>query len=228
MIKYTINFDGMFASFGNVYSEEKYANESLALPENVLNHFKKEKHHSSVYLFDRGLISGSKLNQLCEQQGLLFVGRLLENRKLDIIEKRDCQNMEFKYGELLQDDLAHIYGSRERFNRNSNLVREQVLQPEQFRVIRFKSAETGKEILLITNVLVLREDGVFDFSANKIAELYKFRWDTVSELCRTIETFFRFLKQELNFSHFLSLNENGIQVVLYMSLITAMLVLLMR
>ena len=212
MIKYTINFDGMFASLGSIHSEEKYASESLALPENVLSHFKKDKHHSSVYLFDRGLSSGSKLNQMCEQDGLLFIGRLLENRKLEIIEKRDCQNAVFKYGELLQDDLVHIYGSQERLNKKGNLVREQVLQPEQFRVIRFKSAETGKEILLITNV--------FDFSAERIAELYKFRWD--------IETFFRFLKQELNFSHFLSLNENGIQVVLYITLITAMLVMIYK
>jgi len=38
----------------------------------------------------------------------------------------------------------------------------------------------------------------------------------------------RFLKQELNFSHFLSLNENGIQVVLYITLITAMLVMIYK
>lgn len=39
---------------------------------------------------------------------------------------------------------------------------------------------------------------------------------------------FRFLKQELNFSHFLSLNKNGIQVMLYMTLITAMLVMIYK
>ena len=149
---------------------------------------------------------------MCEQEGLLFIGRLLENRKLEITEKRDCQNAEFKYGKLLQDDLVHIYGLKERLKKNGKLVREQVLQAEQFRVIRFKSTETGKEILLITNI--------FDFSGEKIAELYRYRWD--------IETFFRFLKQELNFSRFLSLNENGIQVVLYMTLITAMLVMIYK
>lgn len=212
MIKYTINFDGMFASFCSVHSQEKYANESLALPENVLNHFKKEKHHSSVYLFDRGLSSGEKLNQFSEESGLFFVGRLLENRKLVIVKKRDCQAVDFKFGELLQDDLVHIYGSKEWITSKGNLTRQHVLQPEIFRVIRFKSGETGKEILLISNM--------FEVSAEKIAELYKRRWD--------IETFFRFLKQELNFSHFLSLNENGIQVVLYMTLITAMLVMIYK
>jgi hypothetical protein len=35
MLKYTINYDGMYGSFAKVHTEEKYAGESLALPENV-------------------------------------------------------------------------------------------------------------------------------------------------------------------------------------------------
>lgn len=46
--------------------------------------------------------------------------------------------------------------------------------------------------------------------------MYRRRWN--------IEVWFRFLKQELNFSHFLSLNENGIRIVLYMTLIVAILI----
>lgn len=90
--------------------------------------------------------------------------------------------------------------------------KRQVLRPEIYRVIRFMPENGAKAILLITNL--------FHLSANKIASMYKRRWD--------IEVFFRFLKQELNFSHFLSLNENGIQVVLYMTLITAMLVMIYK
>ncbi len=66
--------------------------------------------------------------------------------------------------------------------------------------------------LLITNVLEL--------PAQDIAKMYKRRWD--------IEVFFRFLKQELNFSHFVSLNKNGVQVVMYMTMITAMLVMIYK
>jgi hypothetical protein len=40
--------------------------------------------------------------------------------------------------------------------------------------------------------------------------------------------FFRFLKQELNLSHLVSLNKNGIKVMLYMSLIVAMMVLIYK
>jgi IS4 transposase len=42
-------------------------------------------------------------------------------------------------------------------------------------------------------------------SAKEIAQAYRRRWD--------IEVFFRFLKQELNVSHLVSLNTNAIQVV---------------
>jgi uncharacterized membrane protein YqhA len=40
--------------------------------------------------------------------------------------------------------------------------------------------------------------------------------------------FFRFLKQELNVSHLVSLNKNGMQVILYMTLIVAMMVLIYK
>jgi IS4 transposase len=50
--------------------------------------------------------------------------------------------------------------------------------------------------------------------------IYKLRWD--------IEVFFRFIKQELNFSHFLSTNINGIKMILYMTLILAMWILIYK
>ena len=79
-------------------------------------------------------------------------------------------------------------------------------------MIRFLVENKKEPIVLITNILHL--------CADEIAQMYRRRWD--------IEVFFRFLKQELNFSHLLSLNDNGIQVVLYMTLITAMLVMIYK
>ena len=73
-------------------------------------------------------------------------------------------------------------------------------------------AEKGKEYWFITND--------FKCSAKEIAQAYRRRWD--------IEVFFRFLKQELNVSHLVSLNRNGIQVILYMTLIAAIMVLIYK
>ena len=61
---------------------------------------------------------------------------------------------------------------------------------------------------------------IIDLSAAEICEVYKMRWD--------IEVFFRFLKQEFNLKHLVSRNENGIKVMLYMTLITAMLLLFIK
>jgi IS4 transposase len=55
---------------------------------------------------------------------------------------------------------------------------------------------------------------------SSIIAIYKKRWD--------IEVFFRFIKQELNFKHFISTNLNGISIILYMTLILAMLILVYK
>jgi IS4 transposase len=64
----------------------------------------------------------------------------------------------------------------------------------------------------LTNVLFL--------SAVEIADLYKSRWE--------IETFFKFIKQEMNFSHLLSRSENGIKVIMYLTMIAAILLTLYK
>ena len=205
MLKYTINFDGMFGSLGEIHKEARYSNECQALSENVIKHFKKFKDHSSVYLFDRGQCSATEFKSMKQEDGLLFVGRLLENRKLKMIEENPIERVEFNQGVLLKDSLAQLY-------RYDEKKHESILVEETYRIIRFRPNNGQEDLLLITNVLHL--------SAQKIAEMYRRRWD--------IEVFFRFLKQELNFSHFLSLSENGIQVILYMTLITAMLVMVYK
>src|SRR5690606_33604128 len=60
----------------------------------------------------------------------------------------------------------------------------------------------------------------FDLTAKVVAHYYRQRWD--------IEVFFRFIKQELNVSHLVSLCKNGIEVMIYMSLIAAMLLLIYK
>lgn len=65
----------------------------------------------------------------------------------------------------------------------------------------------GEALWFITNVKELL--------AGEVTELYKRRWE--------IEVFFKFLKQHLNFSHFINRSENGIKVTLYTTLIAAVL-----
>ena len=78
--------------------------------------------------------------------------------------------------------------------------------------------KTWKPWDLMTN-LPLSDDaqhaGPYTFA--ELGELFRQRWD--------IEVFFKFVKQHLNFSHLTSRCENGITVLLYMSLIAALLLI---
>jgi hypothetical protein len=212
MLKYTINYDGMYGSCAHVHKEEKYASESLALPENVIAHFKSSADHANVYIFDRGQSSAEAFSQMKSQRGLRFVGRLLENRRLHIIKDMDCTFKRFEQGQLKQDALVQLYKKETVIGKNGRPVRRQKLEDEIFRIIRFRPKDGKEDIILITNIL--------NFRAETIALMYRHRWD--------IEVFFRFLKQEVNFSHFISLSDNGIQVILYMTLITAMLIMIYK
>lgn len=61
---------------------------------------------------------------------------------------------------------------------------------------------------------------IADLSAYEIAAIYKQRWD--------IEPFFKFLKQHLNLTLLVARNINGIRVMIYMTLILAMLLIVYK
>jgi hypothetical protein len=75
-----------------------------------------------------------------------------------------------------------------------------------------------KPMVLMTN-LPLRSDheGAGPFTWAEVAEVYRQRWD--------IEVLFKLLKQHLGYAHLTSRSENGIRVMVYMSLIAALLLI---
>ena len=79
-------------------------------------------------------------------------------------------------------------------------------------------SRTWKPMALMTN-LPLREDreGAGPFTWSELADLYRKRWE--------IEVLFKFLKQYLGYAHLTSRSENGIRVMVYMSLIAALLLI---
>ena len=90
--------------------------------------------------------------------------------------------------------------------------KDHLFTKNEFRLIEGEIKETGEPIYWITNVL--------DLSPYEIAAIYKQRWE--------IEVFFKFIKQNLNFKHFVSRSENGIKVMLYMTLIAAILLIVYK
>jgi hypothetical protein len=153
MLKYTLNYDGMYGSCVATHTEEKYASESLALPENVLAHFKKTQDHANVYLFDRGQSSAESFSRMKSWKGLLFVGRLMENRKLHIVKELDTTAKRFEQGVLKQDAWVRLYKMEDTVGKNGKTIKKQVLTNEDIRVIRFCGTDRKEDILLITNIL---------------------------------------------------------------------------
>lgn len=72
--------------------------------------------------------------------------------------------------------------------------------------------------VLLTNLPLAADGaGAGPFTFPELTELYRCRWD--------IETFFKFLKQHLSYAHLTSRTENGITVMIWMALITALLLI---
>ena len=155
---------------------------------------------NSVVVFDRGL---QKRETLCKftDEDILFITRANENINYKLIKTfKKIKGKETSSLRLEKDMIVKLkYGKRE-------------FTEKEFRLIISKSLQTKKKLLFLTNIT--------DLSAEEITDIYKRRWD--------IEVFFKFLKQELNFKHFVSRTENGIKVMLYMTLILALLLIVYK
>lgn len=90
------------------------------------------------------------------------------------------------------------------------LIRKKEKKTEhKYRVIKAIIDKSSEEICFVTNIL--------DEDCYVIAELYKQRWE--------IESFFKFIKQHLNVKHLVSRDANGIKVMIYMTMILAILII---
>jgi len=82
-----------------------------------------------------------------------------------------------------------------------------------------RGTEPGWKPLVIMTNMPISEDGksIGPYSYVEVAQLYCDRWE--------IETFFKKIKGHLCFDHLLSRSENGIKIMIYMTLIAAMLMI---
>lgn len=199
-IKHTVAFDGNTPIMAELFTDKKYLSEDLTIPKIIFQTALKEK--NAIFLFDRGVQSRSTFNKM-SNENILFVTRINSSARYDVIENLDTGSSQEKAGTLkIQSDR------KIRFRKPSTHTCYQ----EEYRLITASNPVTKEEYYFLTNI--------FDQSTESILSFYKKRWD--------IEVFFRFLKQELNFSHLTSTSENGIQVMMYMTMIASMLVLIYK
>jgi IS4 transposase len=147
----------------------------------------------ATYVFDLGYYDYSWWAKL-DASGCRIVTRLKVNTKLSVVTERAVT----KRSNILSDRIGHLPQrmARSRSNPFQDPVRE----------IRVRIA-TGKVLRILTNDL--------DAPAQKIADLYKRRWQ--------IELFFRWVKQTLKIKHFLGRSENAVRIQIAIALIAFLL-----
>lgn len=158
-----------------------------------------DKSQDNVFVFDRGV---SKRAVFCEldENNYLFVTRLHAGARHIVLKDNPLpEKRTIRNLTLLKDQQVYL------FSTGTKIVER------PFRLIQTQN-EKGVKFWFLTNEI--------DLSCEDIIQIYKHRWD--------IEVFFRFIKQELNFSHLISVNENGIKILVYMTLILAMLILVYK
>lgn len=157
-----------------------------------------DKRQDNIFVFDRGVQSRG---QFCEmdKNDMKFITRVREVARHEILRT-------YTVPEGLKVDNLLVHSDQKVF-----LFDKYAKVEHPFRLIKTEN-ENREPLWFLTND--------FSITVKEIIQVYKRRWD--------IELFFRFIKQELNFKHFMSTNINGIKVVLYMTLILAMLILMYK
>jgi hypothetical protein len=183
-------------------SVKLYKDQKYLAEDLALSQSIKEQTHSkeSIIVFDRGLKNRTTFASF-SKAGNAFITRINPTKNYQVIKAlSDIKNEESENLVFLSDEEVLLYH------------RDKATSKVSFRLIKAKNKASQEEILFLTNIN--------DLKAQDVAIIYKSRWD--------IEVFFRFLKQELNFKHFTSYSFNGIQVMIYMTLIAAMLIMIYK
>jgi len=171
-VKLTTEFSDDFLIQMTFHKDQAHLSEETALREIIQN---AESTNKDVHVFDNGLKSRKTFENFTEN-GILFVTKLKRKPRFEV-QRLHCQDdghMDTDELEFIQDAVVKLYGN----------VKE--LINTEFRLVQYRVKDKDVILNFLTNV--------WDISAFDIAYIYKTRWD--------IEVLFRFLKQEMNLTHF--------------------------
>lgn len=151
----------------------------------------------NVVVFDRGLYSRRSFDSFTDSNKL-FVSRAMVSIRYKAEKSKEITAKPIgSTVTIISDDIGLLNNKKGKKTQH------------QYRVIKGSVDKSGEKICFITNML--------DEDCYMITELYKQRWE--------IESFFKFIKQNLNVKHLVSRDENGIKVMIYMTMILAILII---
>jgi Transposase DDE domain len=154
-----------------------------------------QKTTTQINVFDRGITSRRHYDTLTEK-GISFISRINPGAKQQV-HLANIVDKEIPTETLIikSDSWVYLYSMNQQRSKYP------------VRLIESVRKDTNETIVFITNIK--------DIDREEVAAIYKSRWD--------IEVFFKFLKQHLNFSHLLNRTENGIKVMMYVTMTAAIL-----
>jgi hypothetical protein len=191
--------------FCNTQSE---ANEDIAL----LAAIKDAKlEDEDILLFDRGITKTATYEEFTNRE-IKFVTRVKANRRYVCVEQKSIATVnddKVNNAQVNNTDADNIEAETKIKICSDEIIRlyhKNNLTDSHLRLIK-ATTKDNNDIWFLTNLL--------GCSAEEITQMYKSRWD--------IEVFFKFIKQNLQFKHFISHNKNGMSVYIYCILIAAIL-----
>ena len=151
----------------------------------------------NVVVFDRGLQSRHSFDKFTNSNKL-FVSRSKLSTRCKVEKPNEIAAKPIKSTvTIISDETGFLINKKGRKSHH------------QYRIIKGCIDKSDEKICFVTNIL--------DEDCYAIAEWYKQRWE--------IETFFKFIKQHLNVNHLVSRDANGIKVMIYMTMILAILII---
>ena len=155
---------------------------------------------NNVVVYDRGLQSRKEFDNITENNKWFVTRGRLATRCKIVAEQFVPEKPTGSTVTITKDITGYLINKKEQ--KTANL----------YRVIEARIDQTNEPICFVTNIL--KED------VYQVASWYKQRWE--------IELFFKFIKQHLNVKHLVSRNENGIKVMIFMTMILAILLIAFR
>jgi IS4 transposase len=131
-----------------------------------------------------------------------FVTRAKDTMRYEVVE----QNFNIDQTTGLRSDKTVLL----------TVAKSKKLYPEKLRLVEFYDQVNSELLVFLTNN--------FEVTALEVANLYKNRWQMVSEPCRTIEVFFKWIKQNLSIKKFWGHSENAVRIQLWVAIIAYLLV----
>ena len=160
---------------------------------------KSSKQERQVLVFDRGISSRDTFEKLTAKEQL-FVTRINPSATYQQVEEHEMEQTQTPTLHLRADLLVKLRNKKGEWTQ------------QLYRLIQAVSKESGQELWFLSNMPKA--------SAGQLTEIYRQRWQ--------IEVFFKFLKQHLNLEYLLSYDLKAIEVMLYVRLIAAALILVYK